>query len=259
MRNKLNTNSLGIVTVETNIYINYWKDMVLSLDSNISKEQQCTAHVFTDQVQIAEDTRKLLKRIKVEIHEIPAYGWPDATLRRYEIFAKYADKLNQKVLMHLDADMLFLRNVYDEIVDSVSRQEIALIAHPGYWRGRSALSERIQNSLKIASKPRGSWEEREISKAYVPEGSRKTYVCGGVWIGKQLPFLKMINELYADVELDRMNGVEAKWHDESHLNRWATQNNFNMLPPELCYVREYAHLKALNPGILAVTKIAKTR
>jgi hypothetical protein len=255
----LNTDSLGIVTVATNIYINYWKDMVLSLDSNISTGQQCTAHVFTDQVQVAEDVCKLLKRIKVEIHETPAYGWPDATLRRYEIFANHADKLNQKVLMHLDADMLFLRNVYDDIVDSVSREEIALIAHPGYWRGRSALSERMQKSLKINLKPRGSWEDREISKAYVPEKSRKTYVCGGVWIGKQLPFLKMISELHADVEADRMNGVEARWHDESHLNRWATQNNFNKLAPELCYVREYTHLRALNPGILAVTKLEKTR
>ena len=250
--------TLGIMSVATNIYIDYWADMVKSLDSNLEANQNCVAHVFTDQVNRAETVASELSRLIVKIHEIPAYRWPDATLRRYEIFLNFKEFLSQDILMHLDADMLILKPPFDAITQSVEKSDIALVLHPGYWNLKPSFISKVKSLFRGAA-TRGSWEVRLASTAYVPEVLRKRYVCGGVWIGKRDALLNVMEDLAESVQKDRSRGIEAVWHDESHLNRWAANNPFNGLNPDFCFVAEYPHLQKLNPLILAVTKKERTR
>jgi hypothetical protein len=247
------------MTIATNIYVDYWEEMIESLEKVYFSDVTCTLHIFTDQIEKAKTVGNRVKKISVEVHEIPAYGWPDATLRRYEIFHKHKEKLNQDVLMHLDADMLFLDNVVDEIFSSVSLEDIALVAHPGFWNIKDSWKTKIKNLVKNEIGAKGSWEDRAKSSAYVPRELRKRYVCGGVWIGKRDSLLNLIERLAINVELDRDKGIEAVWHDESHLNAWAARNAYGLLSPRYCYVNEYDQLADLKPGILAVTKTKRTR
>lgn len=233
--------------------------MVESLQRNYNSNATCVLHIFTDQVEKALEIGNCVKKFDIQVHEIPPYGWPDATLRRYEIFHKFREKLNQDILMYLDADMLIRDDVIDEIVNAVSVDEIALVAHPGFWNLEHSWMRKFKNLVKKEVNSNGSWETREESLAYVPRELRKKYVCGGVWVGKRESLLKMIESLAINVELDRSNGVEAVWHDESHLNAWAARNEFLLLSPRFCYVNEYVHLSELKPGILAVTKTKRTR
>lgn len=253
------TKTLGVLTIATNIYIDYWEDMVISLDSKLDIGQTCVAHVFTEQIERANSVAKKLKRLSVQVHEIQGYRWPDATIRRYEVFSKHSNLIHEDVVMHLDADMIILENVFSELIHSVQKKDVALIAHPGFWNRKISPIVRLKAMLTRSELTNGSWESRPESEAFVDPISRKTYVCGGIWLGKNKAIFKLIKQLSKSVELDRSNSIMAIWHDESHLNQWASKNDFVLLSPEFCFVSEYDHLKDLKPKVLAVTKKIKTR
>ena len=256
---KPHNQSLGILTIATNIYIEYWEEMVLSLEEHLLDGQKCVAHIFTEQTERASNFAQKLSKVSVEIHTIPPYKWPDATIRRYEVFAKYADLIKQDVLMHLDADMLILENVFENIIHFAMESDVVLIAHPGFWNRKFPLLSRVKALVFQSTPLNGSWETHPESQAFVNPKHRKPYVCGGIWFGKRAAILALINQAAEAVEIDRDNSVMAVWHDESHLNHWASKNHFLMLSPEYCYVREYDHLKDLKPKVLAVTKKIQTR
>lgn len=257
--NRLDSTSLGILTVATNIYIDYWRNMVLSLDKRIEKNQNCVVHIFTDQPEKAKLIQAELVNLQVQIHVIPSYGWPDATIRRYEIFSNFASNIGEKVLMHLDADMLVVENFFDEITSIAQQGSMILVAHPGFWNKKVNIKRRVIQFLLGLSSQTGSWEQRKESEAFVERKMRKAYVCGGAWAGNRNIFFEMVDKLSDSVAQDSNNGVTAVWHDESHLNKWASENKFLQLSPSYCYVMEYKHLKGLTPKIIAVTKEARTR
>ena len=161
--------------------------------------------------------------------------------------------------MHLDADMIILENVFNNLIDAVREKDIALISHPGFWNRKISPIIRLKSFLTRSKLTNGSWETRPESKAYVEPIFRKSYVCGGIWLGKNRAVFKLIDQLSKSVEIDRNNSIMAVWHDESHLNQWASENDFLLLSPEFCFVNEYEHLKDLKPKVLAVTKKIMTR
>jgi len=261
--------SVGIMTVATNIYINYWKQMIFSFDKAIDSYQMVVSHLFTDQPELAVRIGSDLKNIKLKVYEVDPYVWPEATMLRYKMFSNQSSFLSEDILMHLDADMYVHSNPVPLILESSSSKDINLVSHPGYWRksnnGRS-FSEVIEilkdTSLlrsSIQKKPRGSWETNPKSMAYVPEENRSHYVCGGTWFGKRDAIIELISNLSVMTDIDISNGVIPIWHDESMLNRWASQNPHGLLPPSLCYVDEYSYLNSIPRIIQAVTKSNKTR
>ena len=258
--------SIGVMTVATNIYIDYWSKMVASLELNTPDGVLINAHVFTDQPEKACKTAQTLKKVHVVVHVIPSYGWPEATLLRYEVFSQASNSLNEEILMHLDADMLIVGDFTTKVFDSVLRDEIVLVAHPGFWRPKKAESRHIDalrwliNKVKAKyGRKMGSWETNQNSTAYVPRAKREIYVCGGTWFGANSAVKTMMHELAYNVRLDIKNDVVAIWHDESHLNACASNHDYLLLDPSFCYVVEYAHLKELSALIVAVTKDEKTR
>jgi hypothetical protein len=264
-----NSRSIGVLTVATNIYIDYWKDMIFSFDQAIDNKYEVVSHLFTDQPNQAMRIGSKLKNIKLKVHQVDSYVWPEATLLRYKMFSNQSSLLREDILMHLDADMFVHSNPIPLILESCSISDINLVSHPGYWRksfNRRSISEVVKD-LKdksrlmgsIQKKPRGSWETNPTSMAYVPEENRSHYVCGGTWFGNRTALLDLISDLAVLTEIDISNGIIPIWHDESMLNRWASLNPHGLLSPSLCYVDEYRHLNSIPRVIQAVTKSNKTR
>ena len=100
----------------------------------------------------------------------------------------------------------------------------------------------------------GSWESNASSSAFVTRKSRTQYFCGGTWFGKRGSILDLLNILSKQVESDLQNNLIANWHDESHLNRWSTENSHGIENPELCFDATYPQLRRLRPVITAVRK-----
>jgi hypothetical protein len=257
-------NSLDIVTVATNNYVDFWIDMVKSADKFLDKSCKVKSFVFTDNLQKCLSVQKELKNIAIEAIEIESLKWPDATLLRYKIFAQNSSLLESEYTMHLDADML-IRNNFIAALDKIDpKDNMFLVAHPGYFRpkGLKRLKFYLRNPKVLSSDLKskaliggvGSWETSTDSTAYVARNERKVYVCGGTWMGKSNAIKKLFSELAEKVELDKQNGTMAKWHDESHLNRWAGQNDFALLPPSFCADPTYKQLEGLPVYIEAVDK-----
>jgi hypothetical protein len=267
-KQELHPVSIGIVTVATNIYIDYWISMVESflITSNSSK---VFFHVFTDQVDKARKFIAINHLVNCYVHPVKEMGWPEATLLRYEVFSQYQDQLNEFYLMHLDADMLFVEDPFEIFLNKVKQSKMVLVYHPGFWRGN--LLNRVFTyindvrillsdiKLYVSVGNLGAWETNKRSAAFVSRKRRQGYFCGGVWFGENLEFKKMCSVLSLAVHEDIKKNLIARWHDESHLNKWATQNSHSSLPPSFCYDETYPNLNRIKPVIIAVRKMVKTR
>ena len=270
MNKKIPKQSLGVLTVATNIYIEYWREMAISFDANCKQSDNVVLHVFTNQIDEVERVKTQLRNVLVFGHEIPNYKWPEATLLRYQIFKDAAQDLSEDLLMHLDADMLINEYPLDIIYEASAAGQMCFVSHPGYWRpkklrGRAKFYKKnfafllndVWMTLKLGGL--GSWETDEKSAAYVPRRFRRSYVCGGTWFGQKGVFLKMVSELSHKVSVDLKYNKIAVWHDESHLNSWSVHNSHLTLDPGLCFVSTYPQLQGLTPTISAVEKKISTR
>jgi hypothetical protein len=141
-------------------------------------------------------------------------GWPAATMERYHVIAENAERLAAAThVFHLDADMLFVAQVGAEIV-----APLVGTTHPGYV-GR-----------------RGTYEERPESAAYVAPDEGTVYYCGGFVGGERTEFLRLANAIRTGVDTDAEQGIVARWHDESHLNRYLVDRPPDLtLSPSYCY------------------------
>jgi hypothetical protein len=256
--------SIGIVSIATNKYMEYWKDLVLSADKLLFPDADVTFHVFTENPQEAERLQSQLIFKKIVAHKIEPYTWPEATLLRYKVIKEHANLLKHDYLMHLDADMLVNGLVETNILVSPSPTNMTLVLHPGFWRptGVNRVNFYFLNPSFVIRDLRmlvnigalGSWENDANSLAYVGRKWRKKYFCGAVWLGKRENFIDMAEELAFNTEEDLKKGIIATWHDESHLNNWASKNGFQALSPTYCFYPPYVNLMGLPNKMEAVDK-----
>lgn len=256
--------ALGIVTVATNRYLQYWREMAMSADQLLAPGSHLSFYVFTDQPNEAQRFAEGLTRSEVIPVSIPNFGWPEATLRRYEIFRESWNRVQENVVIHLDADMIVSSATYLDPPPARWPDGIAFVRHPGFRRPphRSRMRMYLESPryLKgdITSWRRhgalGSWETNPRSNAYVPKSERSVYVCGGVWMGLREPLGQMINVLADRTNEDREGGVMAVWHDESHLNWYASLHGHYLFDSEKCFAPGYENLSDIQPEIIAVDK-----
>lgn len=139
-------------------------------------------------------------------------GWPDATLYRYHTVLEHAEDLDCDYLFLVDADMRFEAAVGEEILG-----KLVATQHPGYVSG-------VQPP----------YERRPESAACVKKG--RCYYAGGFVGGERLWFLAFAQKMVYQIKQDNENGILARWHDESHLNRI-----FAAAPPTVTLSPAYCH------------------
>lgn len=261
-----NRYSRTFISIATNGYIIYWQEQIESLAKSGSIVEKDKVVLFTNDPEKGRDILKQLGISNYQVIPIQNYGWPEATLLRYEIIESLELDENFPISIYLDADVLVHKKI-DDFIDFdliMRRNSMLLVRHPGFWRGNFISKLNIYRSdpllglrdlnLKLRAGGLGSWESDRKSAAFVPYGKRKKYYCGGVWIGSSEKFQRFVKELSHEVRKDYDLGLIAKWHDESHLNSWAVSNSFLESDPSLCFNPAYSYLKDLPMVIEAVRK-----
>lgn len=259
-------NSLGIMMIATNGYLELWKNTALSIERECGNSfLEIRIRLFTDELEEAEVwANENLKKIKLVVVQIPSYGWPEATLFRYEIFLNNFQSFTEDLLMYLDSDMEVLKDFTAEISPKSWAGDIALVAHPGYYdlemqvksKGRY-LPSNILRKVKYSKFFRGGygdWEDRKTSTAFVPKRHRNTYVHGAIWFGWRGAIQLLIETLRKNVLQDSESNIIAKWHDESHLNWFYNNFQTTLLTPKFSGFRSYSFVMQLEPCIITVQK-----
>lgn len=190
-------------------------------------------YVFTDSEHIfQEDNERVIKSYQADL------GWPDNTLMRYHIFESQSEPLiKYDYLFFMNANCLFV----DEITSSEflpMAKDLLFVNHPIFYN---------KSNLEY------TYERNPKSQAYIPAGEGEYYISGGVNGGKAKAFLELIAELKRRVDVDKEAGIIALWHDESHINRYAYEND-NYVLLDAAYFYPEGWEGPFSPKILAREK-----
>lgn len=201
---------IGLLTIATGKYIQFVNPLWESVKKHFMKNHEVTMFVFTDSEEFIPEHGQ----VKITQQHIV---WPGPTLYRYNIFKNSENIIKEMdYLYYSDADMLFVNNVGDEILG-----ELVATQHPGFY-----------------NKPRElfTYETNPESKAFIPKNKGTKYFAGGFNGGKTSEYLKLIKELADNIAYDARRGIIAVWHDESHMNRYFSDNEPTLiLNPSYCY------------------------
>lgn len=167
----------------------YWKFLPTLLGS-AKIFLQADVLLFTDS-PIKHD---VAKQVSVEHKE-----WPYITLMRFHTFLSEKEWLSSyDYVFYIDADMKFAANL-----------------------GSDLFSDGITACLHSAFiGKKGTPEEDPKSTSCLSEQDIREYYTGCFFGGKASSFLAMAEEISKNIDIDNSNNFIAKWHDESHLNRY---------------------------------------
>lgn len=234
--------TIGILYLCTGPYRLFWDEFYDSFEKNFLLDTEKHYFVFSDALGDLEPRYGKSKNVTL-IH-IDAMPWPLVTLLRFRYFISIEEQLSQcEYLMFSNANIACEQVVTEEefLPRKSQGEKLSFVKHPGYWNKASCCCP---------------LERRRRSLAYVPYNSREPYVIGAMFAGEGDAFLRMSRVLRDRIEVDLKDNTIARWHDESHLNRYIvgrTDNRF--LPPAYCY--PWGFDLPLDRKIVAVSKEAK--
>ena len=211
---------IGILYICTGKYDIFWKDFYLSAERFFLPGQEKRYFVFTDAAEIyAESDIKVKKLYQAQ------QKWPYSTLLRYEMFAAIKSDLKKfDYIFFLNANILFLEKVFEQILPGLENDGLVAVNHPYFWN---------QPADKL------SYERDMRSCAAVKFGDGKHYFLGGINGGESGAYLKLIETLKRNISKDLKNGIIALWHDESHFNHYLIDKNPMVLNPSYGYPENY--------------------
>jgi len=197
---------IAILYIATGKYTMFWKDFYKSCEQyflnlpNYKKDY----FIFTDAEDIEFGSNSNVHKIYQK-----QLSWPYITLDRFKIFQNARPELEKMDYIYFfNANMLFVDDVKEEILPT-SDKPLILINHPGFFdKKRSEFT----------------YEQNPKSLAYISQDQGRYYYMGGLSGGKRETYLSLIDELEKRIDIDKSNNIIAVWHDESHLNRYAIEN-----------------------------------
>lgn len=211
--------SIGVLYLCTGPYALFWKDFYESFEKKFLSEFEKKYFVFSDANEIYGQDNPQVKLIKIE-----PQPWPLITLFRFSTFLKVEGDLKKcDFLMFANANMICNENITPEefLPRSEKKETLTVTLHPGYYKKKAVCFP---------------YERSKQSTAYIPWNCGENYVIGAIFCGSSVAFLKMAKTLKRNIEEDLKKNVIAKWHDESHLNRYIINKpGIRILSPEYCY------------------------
>ncbi len=201
--------NIGVLIVATNKYIEFIPNLLEGLKKYFLINHNITFHIFTDQPD-----HDLYKSDSINTYFVAHKKWPYNTLLRYHMFIGQKDNLlKEDYLYYIDADM----KVVDYVNEKIIGERVATI-HPGFLGDR------------------GTPEDNPRSTAYVNTSEHMIYFAGAFNGGSSEEFIKMSEIISRNIDIDFENNIIAKWHDESHTNRYFIDNKPTIiLDPGYCY------------------------
>lgn len=201
--------NIGILIVCTGKYSLFFNSLYESCETFFLKNHKKTYYVFTDGDIVQKEN-------VVKINQ-PYMGFPNDTLKRFHLFNNQYDFLiKEDFLFFLNANMLCVDNIGDEIIPTESNNNLMAVHHPGMYNSSP-------NSY--------TYERNPSSQFYIPFNEGKYYYQGCFNGGKSKDFLEMSKILANLIDIDQSNGILPVWWDESALNWYLKDINPLLVNP----------------------------
>lgn len=213
----------AILYICTGAYNVFWADFYPNFERYFLPEYEKTYFVFTDADAIAHEERPNVRRIPWQ-----ARPWPYGSMDRFKAFVSQKEALQGfDYLIFANANLRCTQTVPAAMLlpDRAAGQDLFAVCHLPYY-GQNPIFH--------------PYERRRKCRAGVPYNCGKYYVAGGINGGEAKAFLWLSEELLRRTEADLADGVIARCHDESQLNRLVVEmpERFRIVGPECCVPEE---------------------
>lgn len=214
--------TIGILYLCTGPYRLFWDDFHRTVEKNFLLGTEKRYFVFCD--ELSELKTKYGGDERIRLIHLDAMPWPLVTLLRFRYFLSIEDELQGcDYLMFSNANIACEQTVAEDefLPRKEAGEHMSFVQHPGFWH-KPACNAPLERSRR--------------SLAYVPYNCKTPYVIGAMFAGETEAFLRMSHVLNERIEADLKKNVIARWHDESHLNRYvANRSDCRLLDPDYCY------------------------
>lgn len=212
--------SVAMLYICTGPYRVFWPGFYRSFGARFLPECEKSWFVFTDAEHIEGETDPAVHKIAQE-----AWPWPYSTLRRFTVFLRAEEELKKcDYVFFCNANLVCEQAVTAaEFLPRAERGEtLTLVQQPGFWNKKPIFY---------------SYDRDPKCRACIPYNCGRDYVSGGLNGGTAAAFLALCHELERRTEADLADGVIARWHDESQLNRYAAERPgaYRLLTPAYWY------------------------
>jgi len=209
---------IAILYVALGRYELFWPEFIASSRRFFCPDAERHWYVFTDSaaIQPAPDLTLLHQDF---------LGWPFSSLYRYHMFRRVRDALAR----------------FDRVVFFNANAAILTPITPAEFFGEDAAIELVAGRHPGCHQPSGfvyPYEGRADSRAYVAHG--RDYFQGCINAGRGDAFATLVDDLSASIDCDLERGLVARWHDESHWNRYVLARQ--ALQPSSVHVLESNYL-----------------
>lgn len=208
--------TVGLTLFALKKYVVFLERFLTTAEQHFLAGQRVTYYVFTDRpadvprVPLAPGRRLEVLRVAASAR------WQDVSMGRMEAISRFSrQRFRHEVdfLVCVDVDMRFADRVGAEILSPLFGT-----LHPSFYG---------------ASRRAFTYERRPLSRAYIPWDQGDFYYLGGFFGGAVAEVERLAAACHRAMEEDRARGVEAVWHDESHLNRYLLDHKpTKVLSPE---------------------------
>lgn len=139
--------------------------------------------------------------------------WPYVTLHRFKYLLNFSDEIcKSDYFFFIDADLWPVSNITLEEITRPDRDLVG-VQHPGFL-GKIGTFET---------------DTRSLANIFDAKYDLTAYRQGCFWGGKSGPVLDMIRDLNDRIDIDDRQGITARWHDESHMNKYFVERNDSIL------------------------------
>lgn len=210
---------IAILYICTGKYSIFWKDFYLSCEKYFITNAEKEYFVFTDSDKID------FADINKNIHKVyqKNLGWPDNTLRRFEMFLKIKElAVNCDFTFFFNGNSIFVGNITDLDFLPIGKQKYVACAHPGFVK---------------KDKSSFHYERNRKSTAFINYGEGVNYFAGGINGGITRDFFEAVAIMSNNIKIDDKNDFVAIWHDESHWNKFLLDkgDQIKILTPSYMY------------------------